>query len=347
MAKYALLFLLMAASACSSPRRGAIEAEDAELQRQSSGTDALLIGVHALDERNVWASGTNGRFVWTDDGGETWNAGSVPGADSLQFRDVHAVSPDEAYLLSIGPGDDSRIYHTTDRGDTWQELFVSDRAETFFDCFAFWPDGEGIAFSDAVDGEFPIIRSSGGGAVWRYLEATPTAQPNEGGFAASGTCVVTLRDGAVLIGTGNADQPRVLRSRDRGEAWSASDVPIPGGEAAGIATLAFRDNVNGVALGGNIADPASRSPNAAVTSDGGRTWSPTERTPFSGAVYGSAYAPQSDVLVAVGPGGAAFSADDAATWTLLDSLTHWSVDFGGPSVGWMVGPEGRITKIRF
>lgn len=341
------LLLIFVASCTPAPRQHSTGARAPEIERQTSNTEDLIIAVDAVDERVVWASGTSGTFLWTENGGGRWVVGAVAGADSLQFRDVHAVSLEEAYLLSIGPGDASRIYHTTDRGASWEMQFVNDEPDAFFDCFAFWQDGAGIAFSDAVGDGFPIIRSSAEGNEWRYVENTPTAQPNEGGFASSGTCVVTLGEATVLIGTGNAEQPRLLRSADRGKSWEAVDVPLYGGDAAGIASLSFRDASHGVALGGDIANPDAVTNNVAVTTDGGRTWSPGKPTPFRGAVYGSAFAPESDVLVAVGPGGAAYSTDDAASWTTFDSLTHWSVDFGGPSVGWMVGPQGRITKIMF
>src|SRR5262245_36605185 len=67
---------------------------------QTSNTDALLIAVSPVNEQVVWLSGSKGTFVHTTDGGTTWKAGRVPGADSLQFRDVHAVDANTAYLLS-------------------------------------------------------------------------------------------------------------------------------------------------------------------------------------------------------------------------------------------------------
>lgn len=319
--------------------------QEVRLQRQSIATESLLIGLDAVDDRRAWAAGTGGAYFWTDDGGQNWHSGVVPGADSLQFRDVYAPSLDEAFLLSIGPGEASRIYHTSDRGLSWEMQFTADRSDTFFDCFAFWNEKEGIAFSDAADGNFPMILTTDGGGSWSYIERTPDAQENEGGFAASGTCVVTLGDRTVLVGTGNAVQARVLRSEDGGSTWQAHEVPIEAGEAAGIASLAFRDNLHGVALGGDIARADAFTDNVATTSDGGVTWLQARRTPFPGAVYGSAYAPGTRVLVAVGPGGAAYSDDDAGSWSVLDSLTHWSVDFGSSSSGWMVGPEGRVTRI--
>jgi Uncharacterized protein related to plant photosystem II stability/assembly factor len=71
----------------------------------------------------VWASGRGGTFAVTTNGGATWRSGVVPGAESLQFRDVEGVSDTVAYLLSIGTGSDSRIYKTTDGGTTWSQQF--------------------------------------------------------------------------------------------------------------------------------------------------------------------------------------------------------------------------------
>lgn len=343
------LLALLAISACAPVQPGENQASDAtiRLYRQDAGTEVLLVGVHAIDGRHAWVAGTEGTYAWTADAGQSWTIGSVPGADSLQFRDVHARDIDNVFLLSIGPGQASRIYQTSDRGVTWTSRFVAEREEEFFDCFAFWDGSEGIAFSDAVNGRFPMIRSVDHGAAWQYLDGTPQARPNEGAFAASGSCVEVVGDSTVLVGTGNSDIPRLLRSDDRGRTWEVTDVPIRGGEATGITTIAFRDEHHGVALGGNVTDAAAQTDIVAVTSDGGRTWTRRESPPFSGAVYGSAYSSDGSILVVVGPGGSAYSTDEARSWRMLDSLSHWSVDLSFESSGWMVGPGGRITRISY
>src|SRR6266550_8454858 len=68
---------------------------------QNSGTTNGLIAVSPVNPRVVWACGRNGTYTVTTDGGKTWHAGVVPGAETLQFRDVQAFSAKEAYLLSI------------------------------------------------------------------------------------------------------------------------------------------------------------------------------------------------------------------------------------------------------
>src|SRR3974377_306367 len=83
---------------------------------QKSNTAASLHGLSIVNANVVWASGTAGTFVRTTDGGQTWQAGTVPGGETLDFRDVYAVDAKTAYLMSIGNGNESRIYKTTDAG---------------------------------------------------------------------------------------------------------------------------------------------------------------------------------------------------------------------------------------
>src|SRR5690606_26346845 len=91
---------------------GAVTAVPLTLTPQESGTTALIQAVSVVSEQVVWASGHEGTYLRTTDGGRTWHAAKVPGADTLQFRDIHAVDENTAYLLSAGPGELSRIYKT-------------------------------------------------------------------------------------------------------------------------------------------------------------------------------------------------------------------------------------------
>ena len=106
------------------------------LTPQPSGTKVRLQAVSVSCEDVIWASGLEGTFVRSVDGGASWSSGVVRGAEELQFRDVHAVDADTAYLMSAGPGEASRIYKT-DGGESWKAQFVNDAPEAFFDCMDF------------------------------------------------------------------------------------------------------------------------------------------------------------------------------------------------------------------
>ena len=153
--------------AAASPRPGtyAQMVREPKTTMQVSGTSNRLQAVSPVDENVVWASGVNGTYVVTTDGGATWRAGVVPGAETLQFRDVQAVSEGVAYLLAAGQGSNSRIYKTENGGRNWTLQFVApDDPGYFYDCFAFWTPESGITMADGINatGQFPAIRTTDG-----------------------------------------------------------------------------------------------------------------------------------------------------------------------------------------
>src|SRR5687768_1591232 len=98
-----MVVLLVALAGCAAAVGNSQEYRLGRIE-QTSGTNALLIAVSPVNDNVVWASGARGTWLRTNDGGANWVRGTVPGADSLQFRDVHAVNANTAYLLSIGNG---------------------------------------------------------------------------------------------------------------------------------------------------------------------------------------------------------------------------------------------------
>jgi len=176
---------------------------------QRSGTTASLRGVSARSSEVVWASGSNGTFLRTTDGGLTWQAGRVAGAEDLDFRDVESVDDRTAYLLSIGEGARSRVYKSFDRGEHWSLELRNPDPQGFFDAFAFWDAARGILVGDPVDGHFVVLTTQDGGGHWQR-RATQPALAGEGAFAASGTCLTVL-------GARGTESPGKA-----GEAWFAT-----------------------------------------------------------------------------------------------------------------------------
>lgn len=335
-------------SGARTPAAGTAPAARPALEAQSSGTTALLQAVSAVSDSVVWVSGHRGTWARTTDGGRTWRAAQVPGADTLQFRDVYALDADRAWLMSAGPGALSRIYRTGDGGATWELQFTNPEPAGFYDCLDFWDARRGLAFSDQVNGKVMILATSDGGARWSLVpeSALPAALPDEGGFAASGTCLVTRPGGHAWIATGNAPRSRVLHTADYGRTWTVSDVPIAAGSAAGLTTITFRDDRNGAGLGGPLGDADAATDNVVITADGGRTWRAGGRPTFTGAVFGAAFVPGAGAaLVAVGPRGSSLSRDGGETWAALDSLAYWGIGFSPAGTGWITGPGGRITRV--
>lgn len=318
---------------------------NAQWVRQASGTTADFRGLSVVSDKIAWASGTKGSFTRTLDGGKTWQAGTVPGAEGLDFRDVDAFDANVAYLLSIGKGDASRIYKTIDGGKTWKLQFKNNQPEAFFDAMAFWDAKRGIAMSDPVNGRFLVITTRDGGATWNPMppDGMPPALPNEGGFAASGTCIAVQGKNNVWIGTGGAAKARVFRSTDGGKSWSVAETPILAGiPSAGIFSMAFADAKNGVIVGGDYQKPALAEKNLARTNDGGLTWNLIETEKPSGFRSGIVLLANGGA-VAVGTSGSDFSSD-GKRWEKLDQENYNAVAASRNGVVWAAGPKGRIAR---
>ena len=327
---------------------------------QVSGTTNRLQAVSPVDENVVWASGKGGTYAVTTDGGQTWTSHVVPGAETLQFRDVQGVSAQVAFLLSAGVGSDSRIYKTEDGGKSWVLQFQATDPNAFYDCFAFWSPTRGLTMGDGVSGRFPVLRTRNG-ETWKDIgNNLPAARPNEGAFAASGTCVATQGERRAWIVT---TYSRVFATSDGGDSWAAYGTPIAGGTGpAGVFTVAFRDRSHGI-IGGGDFTAAGILDNVARSSDGGKTWLLTKEAPVPGAVFGLSYVQgrgedgedeEGDgdsfqkTVVVTGPGGSAWTADEGDTWNSLPGAAgYWAVAFASPRAGWLVGTNGRILKISF
>jgi photosystem II stability/assembly factor-like uncharacterized protein len=318
---------------------------DAQWQKQNVETKASLRGLSVVNQNVVWASGTNGTFVRTNDGGKTWKVGHVPGADKLDFRDVEAFNANTAYLLSIGSGETSRIYKTTDGGQNWTLQYQNTNQAVFLDAFAFWDPQHGIAMGDPVNNHFYLLVTNNGGKSWTPLstDKMPAAIEGEAAFAASGTCIVTNGKSDVYIVTGGK-AARAFRSNDRGKTWSVSDTPIVNGESgSGIFSIAMFNAQKGIIVGGNYQKPNEPANNLALTSDNGKTW--VLGNGLSG--YRSGVAPvDSKVLVAVGSSGSDISTDAGKSWKNLDKENYNAVAAKGSDAIWAVGANGLIAKFK-
>jgi photosystem II stability/assembly factor-like uncharacterized protein len=321
-------------------------------QTQLSHTTENLRGVSAVSRQIAWASGAHGTYLRTTDGGHTWTPAQVPDAAALDFRGVVAFSADEAFLMSSGPGDQSRIYHTGDAGQHWQLQYSASDPKSFFDSMVFWDRTHGIVLGDPIPDEtgqlkFQLLITADGQS-WTPIPPAqlPPALEGEAAFAASNSCIaiphkLVIPSAARDLGLPNATKAadtsaapsaqsseggasapreprfiitmdpgffrelpipdpniffatggrvaRVFHSSDLGHTWQVVDAPIThGSDSSGIFSIAFRDSLHGVIVGGDYKHPDQDGPNLAFTSDGGKTWKLSEIHPqayFSAVAY--------------------------------------------------------------
>ncbi|UCE08879.1 MAG: hypothetical protein JSW07_21380 [bacterium] len=318
-------------------------------EAQNSGTKVSFRGLSVVNESVAWASGSDGTFTRTIDGGKTWQTDTIPGTFSLDFRDVQAFDANTAIVISAGRP--AKIFKTIDGGKNWTEKYSNDSKGIFFNSMAFWDAENGIAVGDPIDGYFTIIITSDSGETWSQVssENIPPARVGEANFAASGTCITVQGKNKAWFGTGGS-AARVFYSADRGRRWKITDTPVISGSASmGIFSLAFSDEKNGIAVGGDYRNPTGKARNTAITEDGGITWNLIdEGVQPNGYRSCVAYLTNTSgkTLLAVGTTGTDISFDSGFSWVNIGSVGYHSIGFASSdAAGWAVGSEGRIAKL--
>ncbi|MCX7876817.1 MAG: hypothetical protein N2321_11730 [Melioribacteraceae bacterium] len=313
----------------------------------SKKINSNLRGLSVIDSLTLWASGSNGLIIRTTDGGKTWQEFKVKGFETLDFRDIEAFDKNNAIVMSIDAP--AFFFRTSDGGKTWKRKYMNRDPKIFFNGFAFWDDKNGIAFSDPIDGKFYLVTTKDAGETWKEITNLniPQAYKNEGGFAASGTSITVKGKELVWFGTGGLDKARIYFSEDGGNNWRIADTPMKfGNSSSGIFSIAFKDDLNGVAIGGDYKEINNSLNNCSITDDGGLTWQKIDKNPFgykSCVVWNDFY----KIYLATGNSGTDFSKDDGKSWSNIDSKSFNSISVSkNDGATFLVGDKGLIAKLK-
>ncbi|HEY4358353.1 MAG TPA: YCF48-related protein [Acidobacteriaceae bacterium] len=326
---------------------------------QDSRTTADLRGVDFVGNGVAWASGTHGTVLRTEDMGFVWQVCAVPpGADKLDFRGVQAFDANTAIVMSIGSGDQSRLYKTTDGCQTWKLLFTNPDKDGFWDAIRASDPDHIMILGDPVAGHLTFRSSSDGGKTWK-AEATPPSETGEGAFAASNTSLLQEKAGStcrvpVYFGTGGPNGARLFsavydKAPSCHRSFSAQALPaFPKSASAGIFGLGAGPERSMVAVGGDYQKPEERT-GAAAYRHGSQGWLPAAQMP-GGFRSAAEYYPKHKVWITVGPNGTDVSTDDGRDWRPLKPAAGDAQDadkrWNALSLPFVVGPKGRIGILR-
>ena len=311
-----------------------------------SRVESSFRGLSVVNQKVVWVSGTGGTVLRTIDGGKNWENISVPNMEKIDFRDVEGFNKNTAIVMGIASP--ARFYKTTDGGQNWKLVYFDDREGVFFDGMSFWNKNDGIAFSDPVDGQHLLIRTTDGSNTWHEIpkEGFPHKLNPEFGFAASGTGIPVQGRKTVWLGMGGV-KSRVFKSEDGGMNWSVAETPVVhGGQSTGIYSVAFKNKKVGISVGGDYTNQSIKN-TMAYTNDGGATWHLPEKQTHQYRECVAHY--RGNIFFAVGPSGFDMTTDNGKNWHPhyweVNNLT--AVAFAKRSnVGFAVGKGGQIYKIK-
>ena len=339
-------------------------------ESEHSGTTEPLRGIHAVGEGVAWASGAHGTVLRTEDSGYVWQKCSVPpGAAALDFRSVWAWDAQNAIVMSSGPGNQSRLFKTSDGCAHWRALATNVEPDGFWDGLAFSDIKNGYLLGDPVRGAFTLLRTRDGGEHWKAVVSPDlqTGGKKLGAFAASNQAMILTDTDSGLAapwfgtsGMSGGQHPYVYSGDlkctmemvhrnpelclSRNLTFGAEEVPMAGSSASqGVFALGLRRDDNGqlhaVAVGGDYTDPGHDAGAAARRDAATGKWTAASKLPhgYRSSVEWDA---ADQAWIAVGTNGADVSYDDGQTWTALGNDTYNAV-----SLPWLVGPAGRIAKL--
>jgi len=315
---------------------------------ETSGWDSNLRSVSATHARNperhpapvIWASGSHGRMLRSNDGGKHYTRRLINGGQALDLRGIQAFNEKLAYVMSSGPGKMSRIYKTHDGGDLWKLQFSGSHPQFFLDALVCISEKECIALSDPVDGKFVLIRTTDG-EHWKELprDTMPPALPEESAFAASDSCLAIYENREIYFVTGHG-AARVFHSPDLGRTWTVTDTPIVKGNPSWGAFSITRRGSLLVVVGGDYKDDAGPERTVAYSLDSGVSWNLAAGPP--GGFRSAVAFLDRNTLLTVGTGGEDVSTDQGAHWMRTGDL-----DLNAIAVldgaAWAVGPEATIV----
>ena len=348
---------------------------------ETSNTTADLRGIHSIGGGVAWASGTNGTVLRTEDGGYVWQSCTVPpGGEKLDFRGIQAFDANTAIVMSSGPGDQSRLYKTTDGCHSWKLAATNPDKKGFWDSVQTGDANDplrkndererALVLGDSVDGELRLWEWKEGREereLELLYEIKGKSQPEEGSFAASNSVLQIARTAqidpvwkfAVRFASETADKSyfsilRIERTDEcepcREETSRVETPMAQNSKSAGIFSFDFRTDLIGVAVGGDYVKPKATTKTAATTSDGGMLWRLATTLP-QGYRSAVAYEPAFKTWITVGPNGTDVSTDDGKNWRALrpDEARHEAPDadrnWNALSLPFVVGPHGRIGKL--
>lgn len=202
-----------------------------------------FLGVAMPSEKVIWATGSNGKVVRSEDAGQKWVSQVAPTIENLQG--IAAWNSNQA----VGVGGNGVVIRTDDTGKTWTEVSApkSEVANKLLTVRAY---DKGVAW--AVGELGAVLKTTNFGRSWERSLPEKDQAWNDICFAGNH---------GVLVG----EFGQTMKTADGGATWQ----PAKSGVQSSLMSVFLRDESNGVAVG--------LSGVILVTRDGGRQWNAVER----------------------------------------------------------------------
>ena len=215
---------------------------DALKARPLERRDAFY-GVAAPGNATLWAAGSYGKIVRSDDGGHTWGLQNSPVVTHLQS--IAAWDAEHA----VAVGNKGLVVETGDGGKTWKEV-KAPRSEVANKLLQVHTYANGVAW--AVGELGAVLKTTDFGATWTRVLPEKDQAWNDIAF---------VGQSGWLVG----EFGQILRTTDGGQNW----IPVASPVKTSFMSVQFRDGEHGVAVG--------LTGTVLVSADGGASWTEAPR----------------------------------------------------------------------
>lgn len=315
---------------------------------------ASFRGISVVSDEIVWVSGSKGTIGTTTNGGLSWNWIQVKGHEKRDFRDVAAMDSLTAVIMAVG--EPAILLRTIDGGKNWQQVFRDERAGMFLDAMYFRNSLEGMVIGDPI-GRSPFMATTGDGGInWQPIILQRAAdQPilldsGEAFFAASGSNLQLMNSGSMRNGfmvTGGS-RSQIIHT----DGHFKEVLPFqPGGSSRGANSIAMKNSMQGIIVGGDFSNDTSRTNNCLLVdlrTSGLKNELLFTRpiTPPGGYRSCVQYIFQK-TWITCGTSGIDISTDDGLHWRLMSKDSYHTMGYArkGKYV-YLAGGGGRLGRIR-
>ncbi len=296
----------------------------------------------AVKKGIAWVGGTGGKIFRSSDQGVHWQDISISGFCG-DIRDLEVFDKNTAIAMSVGSGEQSRLYKTENAGKSWQLIYSNKAPEGFFDSIDFWDSTNGLLLGDPVDGFYTLLKTTDGGQTWRRISKAklPNILNQEAAFAASGNTLITTANNSAWIVTGGLSASAYF-SKDLGESWQRFSLPLYAEtETAGAYALASNSLGDIFALGGDYKDRSGNYANIAK-------FNGIQALPHWSAINAgnrglrTAMTCQSNICFLAGKTGTEISFDHGNQWQVFSNQGFYTIANEGELVV-AAGHEGRVA----
>jgi photosystem II stability/assembly factor-like uncharacterized protein len=241
------------------------------IQILNSGSKTSLRGLSVVDEKVIWASGSNGMVARSVDGGNSFNWTQVPQFEKKEFRDIEAFDSNTAIIMCIA--EPAFILKTIDGGKNWRTVFVDSTKGMFLDAMHFRNEKDGVVIGDPINNKPFIAVTKNAGETWTTeLSFEPeTMNDKEAFFASSGTNIFLKKKKLIYVSGGSASNLYINNKK--------YNLPIIQGiQSTGANSIAINKN-KAIIVGGDFTKDTATTKNCVLVDLKSMKTSPPQTAP--------------------------------------------------------------------